>query len=164
MIPPKQFFTHVIAPVLRAMAETDPRFDTLAARRLLLGTAVEESRLAAIVQKPNGPALSFFQIEPATHADIRRWAAARNLDPVLDEFVADWTSSEGQLAANAAYACAVARMFYFRIPEPLPAAGDLTGMGRYWKQYFNTRLGKGSAIKWERTYRQHCMEAIPDGE
>ena len=26
MIPPKQFHTHVIAPVLRVMAERDPRF------------------------------------------------------------------------------------------------------------------------------------------
>lgn len=164
MIPPRQFYTHVIAPVLRVMAEHDPRFDSLAARRLLLGTAVEESRLAAIAQYGSGPALSFFQIEPSTHTDIRRWAHERGLDSVLDEFVAEWTSSEGQLASNAAYACAVARLIYFRIPEPLPAAGDLPGLGRYWKQYYNTRLGKGSAVKWERTYRRYCMEAIPDGE
>ncbi len=164
MIPPKQFTDYVIVPVLRAMAETEPRLDSLAARRLLLGTAVEESRLAAIAQYGGGPALSFFQIEPATHADVRRWADAKGLDPVLAEFAADWASAHLQLAGNAHYACAVARMLYFSVPEPLPAAGDLPGLGRYWKTYYNTRLGKGSAIKWERTYRRYCMEAIPDGE
>lgn len=161
MIPPKQFHDLVIAPTLARMAKADPRLDSLAARRLLLGTAVEESRLAAIKQI-RGPALSFFQIEPATHADIRRWAYQRGLDPLLDDFTAGWAAAEDQLPGNACYACAIARLVYFRVKEALPAAGDLAGLGRYWKQYYNTALGKGSALKWERGYRRYCMEAVPD--
>lgn len=163
MIPPKQFYVHVIAPVQELLGKADARVDSLAARRLLLGTAVDESGgLAAIAQKGGGPALSFFQIEPATYHDVVAWADKHGFGDVLAQLRVPAFSGLAQLPGNPLYACAIARLKYFRVPEPLPAAGDLAGMGRYYKTYYNTALGKGSAAKWERTYRRLCMETIPD--
>ena len=69
MIPPRQFRRHGVRPVLEHLARTEPRLDSRAAEDLLLGTALMESGLREIEQR-GGPALGFFQIEPATFADV----------------------------------------------------------------------------------------------
>lgn len=162
MIPAQQFVDFIIGPSLAFLGKAVARVDSLAARRLLLGTAMEESRLAAIAQKGGGPALSFFQIEPATYADVVAWADEHGFGDLLAQLRVPAFAGLAQLPGNALYACAIARLLYFRVPEPLPGPGDLPGLGRYWKTYYNTRLGKGSAVKWERTYRNNCMKALPD--
>jgi len=49
MIPPRQFVSHVIDPVLDQLAEVEPRMRSRAAQRLLLGTAIKESGLRDLV-------------------------------------------------------------------------------------------------------------------
>jgi hypothetical protein len=49
-----------------------------------------------------------------------------------------------QLAWNLGYATAIARLVYYRRPEPLPHADDLAGLARYWKVHFNSHLGAGA--------------------
>ena len=65
MLDPRQFAERVIRPALVKL-----RLQSPAAEALLLGTAVVESGLSALVQAGGGPALGLYQIEPATHADI----------------------------------------------------------------------------------------------
>lgn len=48
------------------------------------------------------------------------------------------------LITDLAYATAMARLVYYRRPEPLPEAHDLDGLARYWKAHFNTDLGAGT--------------------
>ena len=64
---PSEFLEQVIRPALQAID-----LDSLAAEQLLLATALQESDLRNTVQMGGGPALGYFQMEPATHDDI--WA------------------------------------------------------------------------------------------
>ncbi len=140
MLDPGQFRRLVIRPALQAIGLCSP-----AAERLLLGTALTESGLRHLHQV-RGPALGIFQIEPATHADV--WANYLAYRENLAGRVASLASEQprlDQLVWNLAYATAIARLIYYRRPEPLPAADDLAGLARYWKAHFNTALGAGSA-------------------
>ena len=140
MLDPGQFRRLVIRPALQAIGLCSP-----AAERLLLGTALTESGLRRLHQV-GGPALGIFQIEPATHADV--WANYLAYRENLASRVASLASQRprlDQLVWNLAYATAIARLIYYRRPEPLPAAADLAGLARYWKAHFNSALGAGSA-------------------
>jgi len=142
MLEPHQFRRHVIRPSLIRL-----RLHSPAAEALLLGTAIAESGLSALVQTGGGPALGVYQIEPATHADIwRNYLAFR---PVLAARVlslaAAGVGAPGQLVWNLGYATAMARLVYRRRPEAMPAAADIPALAAYWKAHFNTVAGKGTA-------------------
>ncbi len=137
MLDPGQFRRLVIRPALQAIGLCSP-----AAERLLLGTALTESGLRHLHQV-DGPALGIFQIEPATHADV--WANYLAYRENLASRVASLASERprlDQLVWNLVYATAIARLIYYRRPEPLPAADDLAGLARYWKAHFNTALDR----------------------
>ena len=42
------------------------------------------------------------------------------------------------------YATTIARLIYWRVPRPLPAASDLEGLAAYWKAHYNTAAGRGT--------------------
>ena len=65
MLDTTQFTNHVIQPVL-----LDLGLYSKAAEELLLGTAIQESRLKYLVQIGGGPALGVYQMEIATEFDI----------------------------------------------------------------------------------------------
>lgn len=160
MIPPAQFLKHVIRPTLDHLAVAEPRLGSEASARLLLGTAISESNLAALVQHGGGPALSMFQIEPATFDDIyERYLRARPrfLIAVQDLRLPALTAME-QLPGNPFFACAIARMKFWMAPAPLPDADDIDALGRYWKRHYNTAGGAGTASHWAYLYRQHVSE------
>lgn len=160
MIPPAQFLEHVIRPTLDHLAVAEPRLGTEASANLLLGTAIAESNISSLVQSGGGPALSMFQIEPATFDDIyERYLRARPgfLIAVQDLRLPALTPME-QLPANPFFACAIARMKFWMAPEPLPAADDIAALGRYWKDHYNTARGAGKASHWAYLYRKHVEE------
>jgi hypothetical protein len=148
---PGDFVLRVIDPALAALA-LDPLESRLAVRQLLLGTALQESLLRHLRQLPNqdgsrGPALGYFQMEPATHDDIwktflafRAPLAARVR--VLAGLAAGQPKAE-KVAADPVYAAAMARLHYRRAPGRLPEVGDVAGMAAYWKRHYNTPLGRG---------------------
>ena len=43
---------------------------------------------------------------------------------------------------------AVCRLCYYRKPDALPEAGDIEGQAAFWKQHYNTPLGKGTVTKY----------------
>ena len=130
----------VLEPTLNYLEMSSP-----AAINLLLGTALMESRLKHLIQKPNGPALGLFQMEPATHEDI--WNNFLKYKTSLAEkvsgLIAPKPDNETQLKTNLAYATAMCRVHYYRAPTKLPEAEDLDGLAHYWKKYYNTELGAG---------------------
>ncbi len=140
MIDPDQFRELVIRPTLAGLELGSP-----AAETLLLGTALTESGLVYLTQHGGGPARGVYQIEPATHDDLGdNWLAFRpTWWSALDRFLAPRPGRHDQLVCNLAYATAVARLIYYRRPEPLPHAEDLAGLAHYWKDHFNTSAGKG---------------------
>ena len=140
MLDPQQFRRLVIRPVVRRLGLGSP-----AAERLLLGTALTESGLRHLHQV-RGPARGLYQIEPATLRDLyANWLPRRpKLAEGLRQFTVPHGALDDQLIWNLAYASAVARLIYYRRPEPLPRADDLPALAEYWKAHFNTAAGKGA--------------------
>ncbi len=145
MLDPGEFRRRVIRPTLAPLGLWSE-----AAEALLLGTALSESGLVRLEQSGGGPALGLYQIEPATHDDV--WRAYLAYRPRLAAAVQRLTCvavpRREQLVGNLPYATAVARLVYYRVPAPLPAADDLGGLAAYWKTHFNTESGKGRAAEF----------------
>jgi len=138
------FRIYVIRPTLQNLGMWSE-----SAELLLLGTALKESGgLHYLKQLGGGPALGVYQIEPATHADV--WENYLQWRPPLHvkvmSYLAPEPEREKQLITNLAYATVMARIIYFRIPKKLPKPNDYTGLGKYWKKYYNTPLGKGTVV------------------
>ncbi len=149
------FQRYVIAPTLLYLhSEIAPR--SVAAEELLLGTALAETGLEALVQEGGGPGLGLYQIEPATHDDV--WANWLNSRPdartLINMLRAGAWDRHAQLVTNLAYATAIARIIYCRSPKPLPAAGDTEAQAHYWVTEYN-RGGKGTV--------EHYLEAWARG-
>lgn len=140
MLAPEDFLHGAIRPALARLG-----LGGAAAERLLLGTALTESGLVHLRQSGGGPARGLYQIEPATHRDLWRHYLAFRPTPAarLLRLVAPAGPVADQLVWNLGYATGVARLVYRRRPEPLPPAGDLHALARYWKAHFNTAAGKG---------------------
>ena len=118
-----------------------------ATEELLLGTAVQESlNFQYRRQIGGGPARGYFQMEPSTHDDI--WDNYLKYRQKLSNDVLSFLSSKSankimELETNDKYAAAMARIHYLRVAAPLPKAGDIIAQANYWKQHYNTPLGKG---------------------
>lgn len=125
---------------------------------LVFGTGVQESRYRFIRQLGGGPARGFWQMEPATHADIyANFLAHRTAlrAKVMALAAQAPMPLHRQLESNALYAAAMCRVHYFRVKEPLPTSpGDYEGLGRYWRQYYNTPLGKGTVDAFVRNLKE----------
>jgi hypothetical protein len=136
-----QLLARAIVPAAVALGLDSPAW-----RVLGIGTAAAETGGAYIAQYPTGPALSPFQIEPATAADVLR--RVEMIDPVkfnaLRPMRISGLDPVAQLDVNLLYAAAICRLKYWLIENPLPAANDLVGFGVYWKAWYNTGLGAGN--------------------
>lgn len=135
----RDFDRDIVAPVLKRLG-----LDSLAARRLLAGTALTESGLRFLVQLGGGPGVGVYQMEPATHADI--WKNYLHYRPELAGKIAvyacDGLPRTEQMAGNLYYATALARVHYRRAKPPLPDAENATALAQYHKDHYNTALGK----------------------
>lgn len=160
-----QFRRRVVDVVCDHLKQVHPALGSEAARRLLIGTAVYESGLQALEQD-RGPACSYFQIEPPTAHDVTR---AMFKDEALANAVSELRTRipvdlMAQITANPLFACAVARLVYWRAPLLLPAADDLVALGQYYKKFYNTAQGKGTAVGWTRSYQKYCGDGGGDGK
>lgn len=163
MIPPSQFLDHIIRPVLSAFGAVQPRLHTRAAEQLMLGTALKESGLQDLVQRRCGPAVSMFQIEPATFDWVwRQVILERNprLGAALGRFLFQGIAPADQLAGNQHLACGIARIRYWTVTEPLPAAGDVEGLARYWGAHYQTDSIPAQMREWVRLYEVHAEECF----
>ena len=127
------------------------------AENLLLGTGLVESGFHHLRQI-RGPALGFYQCEPATYDDILRYLGRR---PALLRRLRLLMAGEGvpevsQLVWNLRYATAICRIHYWRVPEPIPA--DIKGQAAYWKRHYNTPLGRGTVAKY-----LECAHPLTEG-
>lgn len=151
-----KFQHEVIRPVLEKMHASN-----LAAEELLLGTAVQESlNFKYRRQMGNGPARSYFQMEPATHDDI--WNNYLKYNARRAALVTSFLSSPDadkhyELENNDQYATAMARVHYMRVSEALPKQGDIEGQANYWKQYYNTPLGKGKPSEYIEKWHHYVL-------
>lgn len=146
----KNLITHTLMALGHPYSTTD-------AVSLVLRTCVYESDLYHLKQVGGGPARGFPQIELSTARDtlgrylgLERKAELRGkvhallgFDPVNlteDEYMLDL-----QLQGNMILGIVCCRLKYGVIPEPLPSKDDRAAQGRYYRKYYNTDKGKGSA-------------------
>jgi hypothetical protein len=133
------FLTTIVRPTLIAVGAASD-----AAEMLLMGTAAQESNLV-YTKQIGGPALGYFQMEPATYDDC--WTNYLHFRPDLAARVravrtAPGTASADDLVTDHVYAAAMARVRYMRVAAPIPADPRL--IAAYWKQHYNTPLGAGT--------------------
>lgn len=129
---------------------------------LLLGTAAQESNFCHYLKQINGVALGVFQIEPLTHEDVYNNYLEYNHDMFRKVFelmsyrtqIEKGTIHE-ELVFNLSYSCAIARLIYYRVSEPLPPHDDIEGLAVYWKKHYNTRLGKGTVEEFKKNYKKY---------
>lgn len=132
---PQDFLDQVITPALAALG-----LDSIPARQLLLGTALQESGLRDIDQI-GGPAQGAFQVEPATRADILHWAAAAH---------PDWFDVADRLEGMPQEA-AICRLIYERAPGCIGATPQ--EQAAYYKHWYNTPLGKATVEEYLRNWQ-----------
>lgn len=129
------------------------------AENLLLGTALAESELQVVKQFGNGPAVSFFQIEPVTYEDIvkylRRYDKRMLKEKILTACYIDIFPPTECLTWNIRLAVLIARTVYWRIPQPLPQANDVEAHAAYWKEHYNSNLGQGTIEHYLNIWRRY---------
>jgi len=126
-----------------------------AAEDLVMGTAAQESHLQYVKQLGGGPALSLFQIEPATYSDYWENYLAYQTHLVAEIQAAcgfEGTPEPSRLVWDLKFASIMCRVHYRRISSPLPAHGDISGYAAYWKKYYNTIHGAGTEEEFIENY------------
>lgn len=140
------FLNTVIEPALQAIGCWSP-----AAGVLLLGTAIQESRLCYRRQIGGGPGLGLWQMEPQTYGDCYdnylRFRPELAAKIIAQGRRHEWPEPEW-LITHDRFAAALARVKYLRAPAPLPDASDIRAMASYWKQWYNSLEGAGSALQF----------------
>jgi len=153
-----QFLKGVIRPTLSCMGRIiDKRMATEDSENLILGTACAESQLTYLKQLNDGVAQGFYQMEPATYADIVEYCERKGSDfknkviyCIYQEMHREMPHGS-QLMYNLRLQTVFARLHYWRVTEPIPAATPAQAL--YWKTYYNTALGKGTV--------QHYINSFP---
>jgi hypothetical protein len=134
------------------------------AENLIFGTGLIESNYDYVRQWNDGVARSWWQIEPGMTGakdtlenylkyrqklmwkcvHIAQVPSTAFLPTAQEEDIADL------LEYNIAYAIIMCRLKYRRVPKKLP--NTIEGMADYWKQYYNTSLGKGKPSEFIEKY------------
>ena len=130
---------------------------------LVLVTGIVESRYKYLRQLGNGPACSFWQVEPATCVDnlvhylkhrkslIVSCAEASRVDSkywqVYDEDI--WADI---LEKNIAAGIVHSRLKYWRVPKSIP--NTVQGKADYWKKYYNSEGGAGNPDHFVEAYEK----------
>lgn len=149
MINKDQLKKHIIQPALKTLV-----MQSDAAVNLLLGTCAQESAMGHYLRQINGPALGIYQIEPATHRDLYD-NYLKHRPHMLNKLRLINIKSEQALIGDLNYSTAVARLIYYRCPDPLPEANDVVGLAKYWKKNYNTYQGKGTVDEFCANYRKY---------
>lgn len=149
----------IIGPVLDALPE---KYNSTAACNLLAGTMLVESSGIYLQQLGGGPALGIYQMEPATHDDcwtnFLSFPANAEVAGVISAMLAGLPPKLDQLMSNLFYATAMARIKYWRAPDPLPGYNDAIGLANYHKNFYNT-AGGATVISQSKLLFQDALSA-----
>ena len=120
---------------------------------MIYRTGMAESGYRCLIQKGGGPALGFFQCEPNSAKDtLENYVSFRpKYKAMLENLGLDENNLEFSLVSNIALQVAFCRLHYRRIPSQLPKKGDIKAQAIYWKDHYNSALGKGT--------HEHFIEA-----
>jgi len=127
--------------------------DSPEARELIFKTGMAESGYRAIEQHGGGPAVGYFQVEPATIKDtIDNYVTYRqHIQTKLWGLGFDDKDMVLRVMGNIPLQVAFCRLKYRRDKHALPPCGNLEAQGKYWKRVYNSYKGKGTV--------EHFMDA-----
>ena len=131
------------------------------AENLLIGTALAESNLNWLTQVGGGPGLSFLQIEPRSYDDVVKYLHrpdnAKLKDRILAACFMEVFPEAKCLTWNIRLAVLIARLIYWRRPEPLPKADDIENLAKTWKSQYNSALGKGTVEHFIKSWNERVQ-------
>jgi hypothetical protein len=128
---------------------------------LLMLTAAQETHLGKYLWQVRGPALGVFQMEPNTYHDIwGNWICYRQriLDALNDWYGGSGIDWKTRMKADLVYQILMTRIFYLRIPAPLPSYTLPMDMAYYYKRYYNTALGKATPEEAYKNYNRFAWK------
>ena len=160
----KQLTSLVTSVLYDLDVETDGKIPvTPAAADLLLLTAAHESHLGTYLRQVKGPALGIFQMEPTTHKD--HWIYIGDRKWLRDAFgnLGFTYPEHGEMEWNLKYAILMARVHYYRKPEPLPNKKQdgedyHIYLASYAKNHYNTVEGKATWKQYLDDYLTFVVE------
>ena len=121
--------------------------------KLVYRTGMAETKYKHLIQMGGGPAIGFFQCEPATMRDIiDNYATYR--PEIMSKLWAlgyDDKDAEMRLMGSIPLQVAFCRLKYRRDKHAIPSSDHMEAQASYWKRVYNTELGKGTV--------KHFMEA-----
>jgi len=131
---------------------------------LIHETGLVESGYKYLRQLGDGPAKSFWQIEPLSAVDnLQHYLKHRKSLMLRCAMVSmidlkHWQNNDERLWANileknTAAGIVHCRIKYWRVPKPMP--NTLEGRAKYWKKYYNTDQGKGTEEKYIDTVKEY---------
>lgn len=139
--------------------------------KLLIGTIAQESAFKYRKQLFNGPAVSYFQIEPFTALDIiKNYINYREpLKAILLKISNVNQKStikevEKELYDNFLFACFIARIVYYRSNfnkigfKSLYEIEKPEEMAKVWKIIYNTKEGKGKESEFIKNYKKYKLD------
>ena len=135
------------------------------AAALLTATGLFESGFNTSFQT-NGPALGWFQMEPATHDDliVCELRTRGRLDGKVRALAGPVACrASALLAVNQHYGAAMARVKYLHSKAPIPPWNDAPAVASYWKDHYNTGAGAGDAAKEAELWADVC-KSIASGD
>jgi len=120
--------------------------DSEDAREMVYRTGMAETGYKHLRQMGGGPALGFFQCEPATFQDtLDNYIAYRpELKTKLYGLGYDEAYWQERFMSNIALQVAFCRLKYRRDKHMIPSFEDMTAQAKYWKRVYNSELGKGT--------------------
>ena len=146
-------------------------FGTFNAFKLVIGTIAQESNFKYKKQLGNGPAMSYFQIEPNTAIDIiKNYIEYR---PLLKEILSkiskinkksNYREVEEELYVNFTFACFICRLVYYRSDfkklgfKSLNEIDQVEEMAKVWKSVYNTVYGKGKESEFIENYYKYDLD------
>lgn len=146
-----QFKTSIINRILKNMGAYSSN-----ASNLIWGTICQESLKGRYIRQKGMTgrygAFGFIQMEMDTANDIKKNFI--NYRPKLLELYQKYYNQEmtlnENLVGNIHFQVFMCRCHYLRVPSRIP--DTLQGQAQYWKEYYNTNLGKGTVEEYIKNY------------
>lgn len=142
-IHPQHLHDHVVKP---ACIIVDGYYRPEVAQ-LMMGTCAQESVMGRFLQQHNnGPAHGIFQMEEPAFIDV--WENylkyKGNIENKIIAVFGNRARSYSCITTDMLMAGVFCRLDFKREPQKIPSTGDIIGFAHYWKNYWNSKLGKGT--------------------
>jgi len=150
MITPALFIQYFLIRATLMFLEPEIPY-SLAAEKLILGTAAQESHLGQMVGNDKG--LVMYQMLLSTEKDIWENFLNQPKHKALAKKIHDLQHVNAWY-----YAVAIVRVHYWRFTSlregKIDASLTVDDMARLWKTYYNTKLGRGTVGDFKANYHK----------